>query len=249
LNSYGNLVFTAVASVLPIAIVTATFPVLCSTRGDDFDRTSAGSSRAVTLMAWLGTALMMAVTLPTAHLLSQHSSQVRPLELSFLLYAPGIVGFAIVTKMSRVLFALGKIRVAGVVLVTQQLVPAALSLPMVLLAPSTMTPMMLAAASSAGFLLVTVPTVLVVRRLRGPAVVHGLGRAAVAGMTAAVGGATAGFMLAALLPGRGTVVEVGAAAISALVAIGFFGFVAYALDSSDMQVALARLPGFRANRG
>ena len=248
LNGYGNLVFTAVTSVLPIAIVVATFPVLCATSGDEFDRTSAGGSRAVTLMAWLGTALMMAVTLPAAHVLSQHSSQVRPLEFSFLLYAPGIVGFAIVTKMSRVLFALGKVKVAGVVLVAQQLAPAALSLVMVMLAPPDMTVEALAAASSIGFLLVTVPTVLAVRRLRGPAAVEGLGRAAIAGFMAAVGGATAGFMITALVPGRGTVTELGSAAAAGLVAVCLFGFVAYALDSSDMQVALARLPRFNGNR-
>jgi len=46
LVNYGTLVFTAICSVLPLAIVTSAFPVLSATDGDAFDRTSAGSNRA-----------------------------------------------------------------------------------------------------------------------------------------------------------------------------------------------------------
>ena len=46
-----------------------------------------------------------------------------------------MAGFAVVTNLSRVLFALGKLKAAGIGLVAQQLLPAALSFPLVLLAP------------------------------------------------------------------------------------------------------------------
>ena len=113
LVNYGNLVFTAICSVLPLAIVTSAFPVLSATEGDDFDRTSAGSNRAVMLMSLLSTAIMIAVALPAAHVLTQKPDQVAPLAESFLLFAPGVAGFAMVTNLSRVLFALGKLKVGG----------------------------------------------------------------------------------------------------------------------------------------
>ena len=181
LFNYGNLVFTAVCSVLPLAIVTSAFPVLSATDGDEFDRTSAGSNRAVMLMSMLSTAIMIAVTLPAAHVLTQRQDQVQPLALSFLLYAPGVAGFAIVTNLSRVLFALGKLKAAGVALVAQQLVPAALTVPLVLLAPPRLTVEALALACSAGFTMVAIPTVIATRRLRGRAAVAGLGHATLAG--------------------------------------------------------------------
>ena len=170
LVNYGNLVFTAICSVLPLAIVTSAFPVLSATEGDAFDRTSAGSNRAVVLMSLLSTAVMIAVALPAAHVLTQKPDQVAPLAESFLLFAPGVAGFAVVTNLSRVLFALGKLKVAGVGLVAQQLLPAALSFPMVLLAPPRLAVGALALASSIGQLAVAIPMVAATRRLRGSAV-------------------------------------------------------------------------------
>ena len=122
-------------------------------------------------------AVMIAVSLPAAHVLTQQPDQVTPLAQSFLLFAPGVAGFAVVTNLSRVLFALGKLRLAGVGLVAQQLLPAALSFPMVLLAPPRLTVGALALASSIGQLAVAVPMVAATRRLRGSASVAEIGRA------------------------------------------------------------------------
>jgi putative peptidoglycan lipid II flippase len=241
LFNYGNLVFTAVSSVLPLAIVTAAFPVLSATDGEEFDRTSAGSSRAVMLMSWLSTAGMIAITVPAAHVLSQRQDQIAPLAESFLLYAPGVAGFAVVTNLSRVLFALGKLKAAGVALVAQQLVPAALSFPLVLLAPPHLTVAMLALANSLGFIAVTLPTVLITRRLRGPAAVAGLGHATLAGIAACAAGGAVGLALTLVLPSGGNALEVGSGLIAGLAAISVYGVVAYALDPGDTRVALTRL--------
>jgi putative peptidoglycan lipid II flippase len=241
LYNYANLVFLAVTSVLPIAIVTATFPVLSATDGAEFDRTSAGSSRAVMLMSWLATAGMIAVTLPAAHVLTQRPDQVAPLAQAFLLYAPGVAGLAIVTNMSRVLFALGKLKAAGIALVAQQLLPAALSLPLVLLTPPRLTTEMLALSNSVGFLVVAVPTVIATRRLRGPDAVAGLGHATLTGIAACAAGGAVGLALALALPGGGNAFEAGSGALAGLAAIVVFGVVAYVLDPGDTRVALARL--------
>jgi putative peptidoglycan lipid II flippase len=248
LYNYSNLVFTAVVSVLPIAIVTSAFPVLSSTDGDEFDRTSAGSTRAVMLLSMLSTAVMIAVTLPAAHVLTQRHDQVEPLALAFLLYAPGVAGFAIVTNLSRVLFALGKLKAAGIALVAQQLVPAVLTFPMVLLTPPHLTVEALALASSTGFILVSVPTVIATRRLRGRAAVAGLGHATLAGLAAAAAGAATGLAVTLALPSGGNFLEVGSGFIAAILAIAVFGVVAYALDRGDLRAAAGRVRRFAKHR-
>jgi putative peptidoglycan lipid II flippase len=248
LVNYGNLVFTAICSVLPLAIVTSAFPVLSATDGDAFDRTSAGSNRAVMLMALLSTAVMIAVALPAAHVLTQKPDQVAPLAQSFLLFAPGVAGFAVVTNLSRVLFALGKLKVAGVGLVAQQLLPAALSFPMVLLAPPRLTVGALALASSIGQIAVAVPMVAATRRLRGSAAVAGLGHATAAGIAAAAAGAAAGLGITLVLPAGGTIFETGAGILSTLLAVIVFGVVAYALDKQDVRSAAARVLRFARSR-
>lgn len=248
LVNYGNLVFTAICSVLPLAIVTSAFPVLSATDGDAFDRTSAGSNRAVVLMALLSTAIMIAVALPAAHVLTQKPDQVAPLAQSFLLFAPGVAGFAVVTNLSRVLFALGKLKVAGVGLVAQQLLPAVLSFPMVLLAPPRLAVGALALASSVGQIVVAVPMVIATRRLRGSASVAGLGHTTSAGIAAAAAAAAAGLAVAVVMPAGGAVLETGVGAVSTLLAIVVFGVVAYALDKRDVRSAVGRLQRFARNR-
>jgi putative peptidoglycan lipid II flippase len=248
LVNYGNLVFTAICSVLPLAIVTSAFPVLSATEGDAFDRTSAGSSRAVMLMSLLSTAIMIAVTVPAAHVLTQKPDQVAPLAQSFLLFAPGVAGFAMVTNLSRILFALGKLKLAAIGLVAQMLLPAALSFPMVLLAPPRLTVGALALASSIGQLAVAVPMVAATKRLRGPAAFAGLGHATLAGIAAAAAGAAAGLAVTLVMPTSGAVFETCAGAVSATLAIVVFGVVAYALDKGDLRGLAARLRRFARNR-
>jgi peptidoglycan biosynthesis protein MviN/MurJ (putative lipid II flippase) len=248
LVNYGNLVFTAICSVLPLAIVTSAFPVLSASDGDSFDRTSAGSNRAVILLALLSTAIMIAVTLPAAHILTQQSDQVAPLAQSFLLFAPGVAGFAVVTNLSRVLFALGKLKVAGIGLVAQQLLPAALSFPMVLLAPPRLAVGALALASSIGQIVVAVPMMAATRRLRGSAAVAGVGHAAFAGIAAAAAGGAVGLAVTTVMPTGGAILEVCAGAVSTLLAIVVFGAVAYVLDKKDVRAAVGRLRRYAQSR-
>jgi putative peptidoglycan lipid II flippase len=248
LVNYGNLVFTAICSVLPIAIVTSAFPVLSATEGDAFDRTSAGSSRAVMLLSLLSTAIMIAVALPAAHILTQKPDQVAPLAQSFLLFAPGVAGFAMVTNLSRVLFALGKLKVAGIGLVAQMLLPAALSFPMVLLAPPRLAVGALALASSVGQITVAVPMVSATRRLRGSAAVAGLGHATLAGVAAAAAGAAAGLAVSLVMPTGGAIFEACAGAASTALAVVVFGVMAYALDKNDTRAVVERLRQFLRSR-
>ena len=166
LVNYSTLVFASVCSVLPIAIVTSVFPVLAASDGAEFDRTSAGSTRAVMLMSWLGTAVIAAVALPSAHILARQPDQVTQLTQAFLLYAPGVAGFALIVGMSRVMFALGRLRAAGIGLVAGPLLQIAVSIPLVLMAPPRLVVAALALGSTVALLAVAVPMVFAVRRLR-----------------------------------------------------------------------------------
>ena len=56
LFNYASQVFNSVSAVLVLSIIVSTFPVLSARQGGAFDRTSAGSTRAVLLMSGLGTA-------------------------------------------------------------------------------------------------------------------------------------------------------------------------------------------------
>ncbi len=154
-----------------------------------------------------------------------------------------------VTNLSRVLFALGKLKVAGIGLVAQQLLPAALSFPMVLLAPPRLTVGALALASSIGQIAMAVPMVVATRRLRGPAAVAGLGHATFAGIAAAAAGAAAGLgdhaghahrRRPSSRPARDP--------LATLLAVVVFGVVAYALDKEDVRSAAARVLRFARSR-
>jgi putative peptidoglycan lipid II flippase len=248
LSNYGNLVFTAVCSVLPLAIVISAFPVLSATDGDAFDRTSAGSTRAVVLMSWLSTAIMVAVTVPAAHVLTSSRDQVPQLAESFLLYAPGIAGFAVVTNLSRVLFALGRLKAAGIGLVVQQLLPAALSFPLVLLLPPKYTPGALGLASTVGYLLVVPPMLAATRRARGPAAVAGVGRSTLVAIAAGAAGSAVGLAATLVLPSGGSIYEVGTGVVATGLAIIVFGVVAFALDrQGDMRASADRLRRYVRN--
>ena len=248
LVNYSNLVFASACSVLPIAIVTSVFPVLSASDGAAFDRTSAGSTRAVMLMSWLGTAVIAAVAVPAAHVLAKQPDQVTQLTEAFLLYAPGVAGFSLVVAMSRVMFALGRLRAAGIGLVAGPLLQIAVSVPLVLMAPARLVVGALALGSTVALLAVAVPMVFAVRRLRGPAALAGLGHATVAGITAGAIGSAVGVAVTLALPAGGKLFEAAVGALAAVLALVAFGIWAYALDRGDLRMVAGRLRRFARPR-
>ena len=241
LVNYASLVFASVCAVLPLAIVTSVFPVLSAADGAEFDRTSAGSTRAVVLMSCLGTAVIAAIAVPAAHVLARQPDQVTQLTLAFVLYAPGVAGFALITCASRVMFALGRLRAAGVGLVAGPLLQIAVSIPLVLLAPPRLVVAAVALGSTVALLSVAVPMVFAVRRLRGPAAVSGLGHATLAGLAAGGLGSAVGVGFTLAMPAGGKLFEAGVGAVAAVLALLAFGVWAYALDRGDLRMVAARL--------
>ena len=93
LFNYASQVFNSIAAILALSIVVSAFPVLSAREGPDFERTSAGSTRAVLLMSWLGTAVIAAIAVPAAHVLAKQPDQVSQLIGAFVLFALGTRGY------------------------------------------------------------------------------------------------------------------------------------------------------------
>ena len=228
--NYASLAFNAVYAVLALSIVTSAFPVLSARDGDVFDRTCAGSTRAVLLAAWLGASVLAAVAVPAAHVLAKHPNQVTELAAGFVLFAPGVVGIAVVANLSRVMFALGRLKIATLGLVGSWLLVIAADLILGSVAGPTQIVAALALGTTIGQTVMAVPLVIITRGIRGPAAVHGLGRVTVVGLVAAAAGAAVGAGICGALPlsGRG---PAGAAAVLAgACAVLVFCAVAYLLD-------------------
>jgi putative peptidoglycan lipid II flippase len=241
LTNYVMLVFTSVCSVLPIAITTSAFPVLSATGSAEFDRTSAGSTRAVVLMSWFGTAAIAAVAMPAANILAKQPEQVSQLTQAFLIAAPGVAGLALVTQASRILFALGKLKVAGIGLVASPLLQLVLSVVLVEVAPPRLVVAALSLASTVGQLAVAIPMMIAVGRIRGRAATDGIGHATLAGLAAAVAGTVVGVAAALAMPGGGKLHDGAAGAVAVATAMAAFFVVAYLLDKDDLGMATARL--------
>jgi putative peptidoglycan lipid II flippase len=91
--------------------------------------------------------------------------------------------------------------------------------------------------------------VVATRRIRGPAAVAGYGRASLAGIAAAAAGSAAGLAATLTIPTGGGIFEVGAGAVSMLLAIVVFGAVAYLLDREDLRAVAERLRRYVVRNG
>jgi len=240
LYNYAWLVFASVSSVLAISIVTSAFPVLSARQGPAFDRTSAGSTRAVLLLSWLGTAVIAAIAIPAAHVLARQPNQVTQLIQAFALFAPGIAGTAVIANLSRVMFVIGRLKIAAAALAGSWLLVIAADVVLAGLVPSRLVVAALALGNTIGQSVVAIPLVILTRRIRGTAAVHGVSRAALAGLAAGAAGATAGVTISLAVPVHHKLEAFALAVPAAGGAIIAFGVVAYLLDNGDLKAVLAR---------
>src|SRR6516164_1396131 len=200
LFNYGTQVFNSIATILALSIVVSAFPVLSAREGPDFDRTSAGSTRAVLLMSWLGTAVIAAIAIPAAHVLAKQPDQVGQLIWAFLLLAPGVAGAAVVANLSRVMFVIGRLKVAAAALAGGWLLVIVADVVLVQLVPARLVVGALALGSTIGQTVVAIPLVFVTRRICGPDAVQGVGHALLAGLAACAAGAAVGLAVSVAVP-------------------------------------------------
>ena len=239
LFSYGSQVFSSISAILALSIVVSAFPTLSSRDGADFDRTSAGSTRAVLLMSWLGTAVIAAIAIPAAHVLAKQPDQVSQLIQAFFLFAPGIAGAAVIANLSRVMFVIGRLKVAAAALAGSWLLAIVADVVLVELAPARLVVGALALGITIGQTVVAIPLVFVTRRICGPAAVQGAGRATLAGLAACTAGVAVGVALSLAVPLHHKLEAAALAVPAAGGAILAFGVVAYFLDDGDLKTVLA----------
>jgi putative peptidoglycan lipid II flippase len=238
LFNYGSQVFNSVAAILALSIVVSAFPVLSAREGPAFDRTSSGSTRAVLLMSWLGTAVIAAIAIPAAHVLAKQPDQVSQLTWTFVLFAPGIAGMAVIANLSRVMFVINRLKIAAAALAGSWAITIVADVLLVQLVPARLVPAMLALGTTIGQLTVAIPLVFVTRRVCGPAAVAGARRAAVTGLAAGLVGTAVGLAVSLAVPLHHKLLAAALAVPAAGCAIIVFGVVAYFLDRGDLKVGL-----------
>jgi len=237
--NYSSQVFTSVSSVLTMSIVVAAFPVLAARKGLAFDQTSAGSTRAILLMSWLGTAVIAAISVPAAHVLASRPDQIPQLIEAFALLAPGCAGTAVIANLSRVMFVIGRLKVAAVALTGSWLLVAVADVVLAELAPPRLVVAALSLGNTIGQTVVAIPLVFVTRRICGKAAVQGIGHANLAGLAAGAVGGVVGVAISMAVPVHHKLDSFALALPAALGAIVTFGVVAFFLDHGDLRAVLA----------
>jgi putative peptidoglycan lipid II flippase len=239
--NYASQVFSSVSAVLALSIVTSAFPVLSARAGPVFDRTCASSTRVALLTSWLATAVMAAVTVPAAHVLAKQPGQVPELIEAFAVLAPGVAGATVIANTSRVMFVLGRLKMAAVGLAGSWLLTIAADVVLAELAPPRLVVAALALGNTIGQTVVAVPMVVATRRICGAAAMQGVDHAALAGLSAGAAGAAAGVAVSLAVPVTGKLQAFALAVPAAACAVLVFGVVAYLLDDGDLRIALALL--------
>jgi putative peptidoglycan lipid II flippase len=239
--NYATQVFSSVSAVLAISVVLSAFPVLSARSGPEFDRTCAGSTRAVLLLSWLGTAAIVAIALPAARVLASQPDQEPELLQSFLLFAPGVAGAAVIANLSRVMFVIGRLKVAAAGLAGCWLVTIVLDIVLAELVPPHLVAAALAIGNTVGQTAVAIPLLIVTRRICGRPALQGAGHAMLAGLAAGAIGAAAGLGVCLAAPAGGRLASGAVALVAVAIAVIAFGVVAYLLDRGDLKTIAARL--------
>jgi putative peptidoglycan lipid II flippase len=235
LFNYGSQVFNSIAAILALSIVVSAFPVLSAREGPAFDRTSAGSTRGVLLMSWLGTAVIAAIAIPAAHVLAKQPDQVSQLTWAFILFAPGVAGMAVIANLSRVMFVIRRLKVAAAALAGSWVVVIVADLVLVRLVPAGLVVAMLALGTTIGQTVVAIPLWFATRRICGKDAVQGAGHATLAGLGACAAGAAVGVAVSLAVPLHHKLEAAAVAVPAAGLAIIAFGVVAYLLDAGDLR--------------
>jgi putative peptidoglycan lipid II flippase len=239
LFNYGFQVFNTLNAVLALSIVLSAFPVLSARDGPVFERTCAGSTRAVMLASWLGVALVAAVALPAARVLAGSHGQVSELALGFAFFAPGLVGMGVIANLARAMLAVGRLRIAATAVASCALLGVVAQLVLVALVPPRLVVAALALGYTIGQTAAAIPLVLLTRRVLGKATVAGVGRATVAGLAAAAVASVVGVGVSLAIPESHRLVAALAAVVAACCAAAAFGAIAFWLDDGDLRAVVA----------
>ncbi|MEU7000703.1 lipid II flippase MurJ [Nonomuraea sp. NPDC046570] len=234
-------------AVLAVPIATSAFPVLSrrAAEGDKagFDGLAASTTRAVLLLSGLAAGVMAAIAVPTARVFQLGIADGDPEMMAWAvaLFAPGLVGIALLYQLGRVLYSSGHGRAAATATVAGWAVTMVCQPFFALLAPETRYVVgALALGSTVGMTAGGIMIVMAVRRVAGPGALAGFRRAAMAAVVGGVAGFGAGMAVVLPLAEASRVLSVAVALGSGAVAAAVFMGVAYVIDKRDATAVLAR---------
>jgi putative peptidoglycan lipid II flippase len=250
-------VFMVPYAVLAIPIATSAFPELSrhdtgdegigARAGPGFDVTAAASTRAVMIASWLGAAVLLGAREPIARVFeARPTSATAVLALALAAFAPALVGYGLSANLSRVLYAQRRNRAPALAIACGWLLVIVADTAIVpFVAPDRVVPV-LGLGTTFGLTVSGIALLVLVRRERGPAALHGVPRAFLAGLAGCVAGAAAGAAVASAVSGAASghsefLFNVAVSLLAAVVVAGVFGAVVLALDGGDLRAALSRL--------
>lgn len=218
LFQYAQAVYFLPYAVLAVPLATAAFPRLAEHAAtgnrDAYARLVSVSTRAVLLVATVGAAALVAAAPAVATLFagidaSRDPEAVAAMAPTLALLAPGLLGYALIFQLSRVLFALERGRAAVVAVATGWLAVAVASIAAVLgLAPEggdgRRTLVGLAVGSTLGMLVAGTVLLVAVARAAGRPAVAGTARTVLVATVGGVPGSVAGRLVADRLLGTET---------------------------------------------
>jgi peptidoglycan biosynthesis protein MviN/MurJ (putative lipid II flippase) len=251
-------VFVVPYAVLAVPIATSAFPELsrhdAGAQGSDaraghgFDVTAAASTRAVMVASWLGAAVLVGAREPIARVFEAGSAPgTAMLALALAAFAPALIGYGLSANLSRILYAQRRNRAPALAIAVGWLLVIAADAAIVpAVAPDRVVPA-LGLGTTFGLTVSGIALLALVRRERGPAALHGVSRAFLAGLTGCVAGGAAGSAVAAALsaavPGHagGLLFNVAVSLLVTVVVAGVFATAVLLLDGGDLRTALSRL--------
>ncbi|GAA3447490.1 murein biosynthesis integral membrane protein MurJ [Planomonospora venezuelensis] len=235
-------------AVLVVPVATSSFPVLSTRHADGdrpgFDTLAASSTRVILLAMGLAAGVMAAVAGPVSRVFLEGTEGGVPAEMAagVAWFAPGLIGYALMLHLARVLYACGRGRSAALASVAGWAVALVAQIVLAHAAEPTEVVGRLALGNTIGMTAGGVLLVLTVLRARGRGALAGTRRAVLAAATGGAAAYGAGLAASAAFGDvpKWMCVPVGAGAAVAAVAV--FAAVAAVADRPDARALLERLP-------
>ena len=236
-------------AVLAVPIATTAFTDL-SARAETGDHAGyraavAATTRAVLIAACGGAALLMATAWPMACLFIERDVAGDPPQSSMayglLAFAPGLLGYAAIAHLGRVLYAAGRGRAAAGSTVVGWLTVLAVDCALIFTLPKSEAVTALGLGNTIGMTVAGLALLFSVRRKIGRGVFAGLSRTFAVSALSAVAAGSAGWIVASVIGPVSPAVAVGVAALCALLALCVFGGSLLLFDDGDLRPTLATI--------
>lgn len=228
-------------AVLAVPIATSAFTDLAArAESGDVDGYRAGiaaTSRAVLLATCCGIGLLAAVAWPMASLFISRGSpglDASSMAYGLLAFAPGLLGYAAIALLGRVLYAAGHGRDAAVATSIGWLTVFAAGAALIFGWRSRPV-VALGLGNAIGMTVAGALLMLAVRRRVGHGVFAGLGRTAAAGLSAAAAAGAAGWFCGDAFGWTGSPAALLIGPVCTVIALAVFGAVVFPLDGEELR--------------